>query len=212
MTAGWRVRERCGGVCLLGIADLFLDIVFSSNEVSSTLEGSLLPWFGGGDWLIRPWCTKPHACVGCYTTVLLDIGKWTVWEPCCAVVLVCGHWVVPAGRLESSHCSGHHWGLRGQLLPQPLCWARSFDLLTPLHHIQRSLTHTHIHKHKHSWYHTASMWTKLHICPAASVWLDFLLMNGEIFVSKSQGVECSIAWFCWFQEQETTYFSLWASP
>lgn len=63
------------GVRLPRIADLFLDIVFSSHEMSSTLEGLLLQWFGYDDWLIRPWCTKLHACVGWFTTMLLDIGR-----------------------------------------------------------------------------------------------------------------------------------------
>ena len=41
------VMQGCqgGGVCLPRIADLFLDIVFSSHEASSAPEALLLQWF-----------------------------------------------------------------------------------------------------------------------------------------------------------------------
>lgn len=38
-------------------------------------EGSLLLWFGGDGWLIRPWCTKLFACAGWLTTVLVDTSR-----------------------------------------------------------------------------------------------------------------------------------------
>lgn len=36
-----------GGVCILRIADLCLDVALPSHGASSAPEGSLLLWFGG---------------------------------------------------------------------------------------------------------------------------------------------------------------------
>ncbi len=140
---------------------------------------------GDDDWLIRPWCT---ACRVYYNAVGRRQEKWVLLcqtahsvylkgkyvhtcECWCSVLratlrcsLVCGRWVLPAGRLEPSHCSCSRWGLRGQLLPQPLCGAHSFDLLTPLHHLQHTHTHTHTHTYTHTHTHTHTASTTLPPC------------------------------------------------
>lgn len=62
MTAvqGWMESEgvawgcQGGGVCILRIADLCLDVALPSHGASSAPEGSLLLWFGGDGGLIRP--------------------------------------------------------------------------------------------------------------------------------------------------------------